>query len=100
MSRTDKHRPYWVRVADTPMLTSLPHHDHRFGPCTLPAEVTPETVRQVRPGCYWTFGPGLYGKRLDNGGAELHRWNTEANRRDRHEARRALQRQRKGYGQN
>ncbi|MCD5313990.1 hypothetical protein [Kineosporia babensis] len=95
MSRTDKHRPYWVRLADTPMLTSIPHHDHRFGPCSLPAQITPESVKHL--GCYWTYGPGLYGVRLDNGGAEWQRWRTEANHRDRREARRALRRRRNEY---
>ncbi|GAA3614916.1 hypothetical protein GCM10022223_33960 [Kineosporia mesophila] len=96
MSRTDKHRPYWVRLADVPLWTSRPHHDHRYGPCTLPGDVTPGSVEAVRRGCYWTYGPGLYGVRLDNGGAEWNRWRTEANHQDRREARRRLRRYRDG----
>ena len=34
-----------------------------------------------------TYGPDLYGVRLDNGGDEWNRWRTEANHRDRREAR-------------
>ncbi len=90
MSRTDKHRPYWVRLADTPMWTCRPHHDHRNGPCSLPAEVTAERESE----CYWIPGPGLYGVRLDNGGAEWNRWRTEENHRDRRRARLSLRRYR------
>ena len=94
MSRTDKHRPYWVRLADAPLRTSQAHHDHRYGPCTLPDEVSAQSVEPVRRGCYWTYGPDLYGVRLDNGGGEWNRLRTEANQRDRREARRLLRRHR------
>ena len=40
MSKTDKTRPWWVRIADAPMVTCAPVHDHRFGPCTLRDEIT------------------------------------------------------------
>ncbi|MBT0769864.1 hypothetical protein KIH74_13080 [Kineosporia sp. J2-2] len=90
MSRTDKHRPYWVRLADTPLRTSQAHHDHRSGPCTLPGEVTPASTRSAHGTCYWTFGPELYGVRLDSCGAEATRWAAEANHRDRRETRRLL----------
>ncbi|GAA3629612.1 hypothetical protein GCM10022223_54070 [Kineosporia mesophila] len=96
MSRTDKHRPYRVRLADVPLWTSRARHDHRYGPCTLPVDVTPGGVERIRHGCYWTYGPGLYGVRLDNGGAERNRWRTTANRQDRRGARRLLHRYRGG----
>jgi hypothetical protein len=56
MSRTDKTRPWWVRIADAPGVTCVPVHDHRFGPCTLPAEITAGTASlSFRRGrCYWT----------------------------------------------
>lgn len=58
MSRTDKHRPYWVRLADTPTYTCITHHDHRFGPCTLPDEVTAHSVERTHDGCHWFPAPG------------------------------------------
>jgi hypothetical protein len=51
MSRTDNHRPYWLRAEDAGPVEC---HDHRFGECDLPEE------RSVwhgnwneRPNCYW-----------------------------------------------
>jgi hypothetical protein len=44
MSKTDKTRPWWVRLADKPMVTCLPVHDHRFGLCTLPDKITAESA--------------------------------------------------------
>jgi len=51
MSRTDNHRPYWLRAEDDGPVEC---HDHRFGECDLPEE------RSVwhgdwsdRPNCYW-----------------------------------------------
>jgi hypothetical protein len=40
MSKTDKTRPWWVRMADAPGVTCVPAHDHRFGSCTLPDKIT------------------------------------------------------------
>ncbi|WP_344939360.1 hypothetical protein [Actinomadura miaoliensis] len=55
MSKTDRTRPWWVRMADAPMVTCVPVHDHRFGPCTLPDEITAESASLSRrtSGCYW-----------------------------------------------
>jgi hypothetical protein len=59
MSKTDKTRPRWVRMADVPLVTCVPVHDHRFGPCTLPDEVTPDSTNWRRGGCYWG-APGYH----------------------------------------
>ena len=56
MSKTDKTRPWWVRMAEAPMVNCRPVHDHRFGPCTLPEEITADSAsmnRSGRSGCYW-----------------------------------------------
>jgi hypothetical protein len=93
MSRTDKTRPWWVRMADTPMLTCTPVHDHRWGPCTLPDEVTMDSASLSRrmSGCYWgatdyfmDHGGGL------SGGEEWAFFCREKRRRSRHQARRRL----------
>jgi hypothetical protein len=34
MSRTDKHRPWWVQIMD-PQVPHRDRHDHRFNDCTL-----------------------------------------------------------------
>ncbi|GAA2083832.1 hypothetical protein [Actinomadura alba] len=56
MSKTDKTRPRWVRMADAAMVTCLPVHDHRFGPCTLPDEITADnaSLSHRTSGCYWS----------------------------------------------
>jgi hypothetical protein len=55
MSKTDKTRPLWVQLADAPMVTCVPVHDHRFGPCTLSDEVTADSafLSWRRGKCYW-----------------------------------------------
>ncbi|WP_033295770.1 hypothetical protein [Amycolatopsis jejuensis] len=56
MSRTDKTRPWWVRMADEPMRTCRPAHDHRDGHCTLPPDITraTESMGHVSTmGCHW-----------------------------------------------
>lgn len=65
MSHTDKTRPWWVKMNDAPMVTCAPRHDHRFGPCTLPAEITADTAGFHASGCHWgttgynATGPGV-----------------------------------------
>ncbi|WP_067495390.1 hypothetical protein [Actinoplanes sp. TFC3] len=86
MSRTDKTRPQWVQMADTPMATSVPVHDHRFGGCTLPAEITPESTKPT--GCHWV-ATAFYGDSR-GGNRERHYLLRTDRRRSRHEARRAL----------
>ena len=50
MSRTDKTKPWQVRVAEH---HPTAHHDHRDGVCDLPADPrTPPVYR--RGGCYWS----------------------------------------------
>ncbi|MFI5842664.1 hypothetical protein ACIA8K_23440 [Catenuloplanes sp. NPDC051500] len=96
MSRTDKTRPWWVQMADAPMIACRPVHDHRFGPCTLPAEITRETTwfgGDRREGCYWGATASYWCRRIESHGAA--EWNAmcrEERRRARHDARRALRR--------
>jgi hypothetical protein len=93
MSRTDKIRPWWVRMADKPGVTAVAVHDHRFGPCTLPATITADTVRMgvVRGRCYWSAG-GYHVLGCDGGSCSRERQvlRRRANRRDRYRVRREL----------
>ncbi|MEO3742880.1 hypothetical protein [Plantactinospora sp. B5E13] len=94
MSRTDKTRPWWVKIADRPMVTCRPRHDHRFGPCTLPGRVDADsTATAGRPtsGCHWTVSDH-HADLLHDGcrsctGYHLRR---EQRRRSRHQIRREL----------
>ena len=44
MSRTDKTRPFFVRLSDVNDLPAVEHHDHRYGPCDLvPLEHTTDS---------------------------------------------------------
>jgi hypothetical protein len=93
MSKTDKTLPWWVRLADAPMVACLPVHDHRFGPCTLPDEITADSASLCHrtSGCYWRatdyylFDCGGVG-----GGREWYCFRREERRRSRHQARREL----------
>jgi len=93
MSRTDKTRPLWVQIADLPMVTCVPHHDHRYGPCTLPGELTVDTVVASWPvsGCHWRPN-GYYLYNLSNGCRECtgYYFRRDERRRDRQRARREL----------
>ena len=93
MSRTDKTRPRWVRMAETPGVTSVPVHDHRFGPCTLPDMISADTTATDTPRgrCYWAHG-GYHVLGCDGGSCSRERqvYRREANRRDRYRARREL----------
>jgi hypothetical protein len=95
MSKTDKTRPWWVRMGEMPMVTCVPVHDHRQGPCTLPDEITPQSAdRGRRPsGCHWRAtdrflfeGGGWAG----DGSREWNFFRRAERRRSRHQARRAL----------
>ncbi|GAA3128362.1 hypothetical protein [Streptosporangium carneum] len=93
MSKTDKTRPWWVRMADTPMVTCLPAHDHRFGPCTLPNEITADSasLSHRTGGCHWSATPyAYYWFGYGHGGWEGSCIRREERRRDRHRARREL----------
>ncbi|MFI5913139.1 hypothetical protein [Dactylosporangium sp. NPDC051541] len=93
MSRTDKTRPWWVQIADTPGATCVPVHDHRWTACTLPLDTTP--VRTLpgarRSGCHWSATAAHNMRRRESHGhrewAFLRR---QDRRRDRHQARRDL----------
>jgi len=92
MSRTDKTRPWWVRMADAPMVTGVPVHDHRFGPCTLPERITAGSASlSFRRGrCYWGGSANdLFG---NDGCRECtgYHFRREERRRSRHQVRRRL----------
>jgi hypothetical protein len=92
MSKTDKTRPWWVRIADTPMLTCAPVHDHRFGPCTLPDEITAGSapVNYPASGCYWRATDYYVNEGGVSGGREWQYFRREERRRSRRQARREL----------
>jgi hypothetical protein len=89
MSKTDKTRPWWVQLVDAPGVSCKPVHDHRFGPCTLPRQATPERAR--RGGCRWEGTAAFYVRRCESHGhLESHFMSRQDRRRDRHQARREL----------
>ncbi|MCP2096180.1 MULTISPECIES: hypothetical protein [Actinosynnema] len=92
MSKTDKTRPWWVRLGDAPMSSCVPVHDHRFGGCTLPAEITADTICAPGvTGCHWVVSASHGWRRCRRNGCR--EWSLvcrEDRRRDRHDARRAL----------
>ena len=92
MSKTDRTRPWWVRMADVPMVTCAPVHDHRFGPCTLPEEITKETTAlgPRRGGCHWSGTSHFNSFRNDGGAREWYYIRREDRRRSRHRARQEL----------
>ena len=93
MSRTDKTRPWWVKLAERPMVTCRPQHDHRFGPCTLPDRIDATAAPIIRPerGCYWVV-TARYADTMHNGCRSCtdYYFRREDRRRSRHEARREL----------
>ncbi|MFF4986121.1 hypothetical protein ACFY19_02975 [Streptosporangium saharense] len=93
MSKTDKTRPWWARMAETPMVTCLPVHDHRFGPCTLPDRITADSAsRSARTaGCYWGAPAGRWFGHTGRGGyLERYHLLREERRSNRRRARREL----------
>lgn len=93
MSKTDKARPWWVQMADAPMVACKPVHDHRFGPCTLPDEITADSASLGfgRAGCYWGGTQSYWFRRCESKG--YREWNSfcrHERRRSRHKVRRAL----------
>jgi len=96
MSRTDKTRPWWVRMADAPMVTCVPVHDHRFGPCTLPERITAggASLSFRRGRCYWGgTAYHLFGCGGGNDGCREctgYYFRREERRRSRHQIRRRL----------
>ncbi|MFG1699869.1 hypothetical protein [Nonomuraea sp. NPDC049309] len=97
MSKTDKTRPWWVKMADAPMVYCRPVHDHRDGACTLPGRIDRESASLSRrlSGCYWqATGTFLFGEGRLNGGREWALYRRETRRRERRQARRELRRRR------
>ncbi len=78
-------------MADAPPATCVPVHDHRFGPCTLPEEVTPDSADRHRDGCYWGV-PGYHVlvHETRGGNREWYHLRRQERRRSRHRARREL----------
>jgi len=93
MSRTDKTRPWWVKLAERPMVTCRPQHDHRFGACTLPDRIDATAAPVIRParGCYWVV-TARYADTMHNGCRECtgYYFRRDERRRSRHETRREL----------
>lgn len=52
MSHTDKTRPFWVKLGDSPG-NYVPKHDHRHGDCDLPEFSRDYWRRDTR--CTWTW---------------------------------------------
>ncbi|BCY09863.1 hypothetical protein [Actinoplanes sp. L3-i22] len=93
MSRTDKTRPWWVQMADAPMVAGRPVHDHRRGECTLPERITAESARPGE-GCFWGLTRSYWFRRVESHG--YREWSLQRRadrRRSRHEARRAVRHQ-------
>lgn len=93
MSKTDKTRPWWVRMAEAPGVTCVPVHDHRFGNCTLPDEITADnaSTSDRTSGCYWRgAGYHVLGCNSAGCGREWNQLRREERRRSRHQARREL----------
>lgn len=79
VSRTDKTRPWRVKVHEQPAVSSVEVHDHREGACTLPPADPGAEVQWT--GCHWApstaltcsgegrcgceLCQGSFGKRLD-----------------------------------
>lgn len=96
MSKTDKTRPYWVRLFDQPQ-NYLEAHDHVNGVCDLPDRPAADSSSNtwwgswLRHECGYTWsaafcysGEGQCGCRLCTG----YHTRREERRRDRHDARR------------
>jgi hypothetical protein len=91
MSRTDKTRPWWVQITDAPGSTCEPVHDHRWGPCTLPPEITAVRAPHRPVGCHWGGTAAYRVRRCESHG--YREWSVlrrEDRRRSRRLARRSL----------
>jgi hypothetical protein len=82
-------------MADTPGVTTIPVHDHRFGACTLPGEISARTMGNAGPQgqCFWAAaGYHVLGCKGEGGSCSRERqiYRRQANRRDRYRVRRAL----------
>lgn len=99
MSKSDNTRPWWVRLADQPMATAEPLHDHRFSPCTLSPQITAASTNpQATRGCCWVITAAFAAVRTDNGAGEWNRQRRADRRRDRHQARLRLRLRLRGDG--
>ncbi|MFE2752910.1 hypothetical protein ACFXGA_13025 [Actinosynnema sp. NPDC059335] len=93
MGKTDRTRPWWVRMADRPMTTCVPVHDHRHGVCTLPDEITPDSASTSHrtSGCHWGGSERHPIRRETRAGRrEWFHFRRGSRRRDRRRARREL----------
>lgn len=55
MSKTDKTRPYWVKVRDKASYL-VENHDHRDGVCNLPERPTPHNRADYNWAAPWQSG--------------------------------------------
>ena len=93
MSRTDKTRPWWVQMVDAPGSTCMPVHDHRWGPCSLPDEITPVRAHASArlSGCRWDGTADYWIRRRESHGyREWAFMRRQDRRRNRRQARRAV----------
>lgn len=54
MSKTDKTKPFWVKMKDGD-LAWRESHDHREGPCDLPNEIDADYWHNTRCRYEWVF---------------------------------------------
>ncbi len=91
MSRTDKTKPWWVRVAEH---QPWAEHQHDAGICTLPA--TPYEVDIRWSGCHYSWWKLAFRDQCCHGcGCRMcsgYYWRREERRRSRHQAQRAARR--------
>ena len=62
MSKTDKTRPWWVRVAEIPHVTCVAEHHHEVGECDLPERPGPRSFSPVTR-CHWPESSWLWAAR-------------------------------------
>jgi hypothetical protein len=55
LSKTDKTRPYWVKVRDKHSYL-IENHDHRDGVCNLPERPAPHNDVDYQWGAHWLSG--------------------------------------------
>jgi len=92
MSRTDKTKPLWVRHLEH---NPRPIHDHRFGPCDLPASPTREpsdTHCHWEPAAHFFTGTCCAGCNVRSCIKERQAMNTASNRKSRYKGRQEARR--------
>lgn len=103
MSKTDKTRPFWVKLADHPR-NYVEQHDHRDGVCDLPDSLNdPTTLTHftwARGNCYYSYSPAWINSGAARCGCQFCQWPWERRasaRRSRQNARREANAWRQEY---